>query len=137
MFEIIEKEQEPSGQWRIRAIVSADESMFLWFGAEPAQADIDNAIDAQLQQRLLSNPVIVESGELKCTAWQFRKALNALGLRDAVEAAIAASGDQNIKDGWQYTSEFHRYAPLVIQFGQVLGKTGAEMDALFALAGTL
>lgn len=137
MYEIIEKEQEPSGQWRIRAIVSADESMFLWFGVEPEQADIDRAIDTQLRQRILGNPVIVEAGELKCTAWQFRKALNVLGLRAAVESAIAASSDQNIKDGWQYTSDFHRYAPLVIQFGQALGKTDAEMDALFALAGTL
>ena len=135
-YQIIEKQQEPSGQWRIRAIVSADESMFLWFGIEPGQADIDRAIDKQLNQRILDAPV-VETVQLKCTAWQFRMALNALGLRNAVETAIANSGDQNIKDGWEFTSEFHRYAPLVIQFGLALGKTDEEMDALFELAKTL
>lgn len=136
MYEIVEKQQEASGKWRIRAIVSADESMFLWFDIEPEQTNIDAVIDRQLQQRILSNPV-VEVVESKCTAWQFRKALNQLGLRDSVEAAIAASNNQDVKDGWQYTSEFHRYAPLVMQFGAALGKTEAEMDALFELARTL
>lgn len=136
MYEIIEKQQESSGQWRIRAIVSADESMFLWFGIEPEQTDIDRAIDNQLRQRFLDTPII-ETVQLKCTAWQFRMALNILGLRTAVETAIANSGDINIKDGWEFTSEFHRYAPLVMQFGQALNKTEAEMDALFELARTL
>src|SRR5450631_2872562 len=134
MYDIIEKQQEPSGQWRIRAIVSDSESMFLWFDIEPEQADIDRVIDNQLRQRILDTPV-VETVQLTCTAWQFRMALNALGLRTAVETAIANSGDQNIKDGWEFTGEFHRYAPLVVQFGQALNKTDSEMDALFELAG--
>lgn len=136
MYEIIEKQQEPSGQWRIRAIVSADESMFMWFGIEPEQTDIDRAIDRQLNQRILDNPV-VETVQLGCSAWQFRKALNATGLRASVEYAVANSGDQNIIDGWEFANEILRYDPLIVQFGQALGKSEADMDALFELARTL
>lgn len=136
MYRITEKTQEPSGQWRIRAIVSADESMFLWFGVEPEQTDIDRAIDRQLNQRILDNPV-VESVTQACSAWQFRKALNATGLRAAVESAVANSLDQNIIDGWEFANEILRFDPLIVQFGQALNKTEAELDALFELARTL
>lgn len=143
MYEIIEKQQEPfdaalgtPGKWRIRAIVSAEESMFLWFDIEPDQADIDRVIDGQLRQRILDNPV-VETAILSCSPWQFRKALNVLNLRNLVEGAVAASDDQNVRDAWQYTTVFNRFDPLVIQFGSQLGKTDSEMDALFELARTL
>ncbi len=136
MYEIIEKQQEPTGKWRIRAIVSATETMFLWFEIEPAQEDVDRIIDRQLQQRLLDAPVVQEVKSF-CTAWQFRKALNLMGLREMVEAAVANSSDQNVIDGWQYSNEIQRYNPLVVQFGQQLGKTDAEMDALIELAKTL
>lgn len=69
--------------------------------------------------------------------WQFRKALNQLGLRDAVEQAVAASGDQNIKDGWEFATFFIRNDPFVVSMGQALGKTDTEMDQLFALAQIL
>lgn len=136
MAEIIEKVQESSGRWRIRAIASASESMFLWFDIEPEQADIDRVIDQQLRQRVLDNPVI-EITELSCTAWQFRRALNALGLREMVEQAVAASADPDIIDGWDYADLFLRYDPLVVQFGALLGQTEEEMDQLFMLAKTL
>lgn len=143
MYEIIEKQQEPfdsahgkPGQWRIRAIVSAEESMFLWFGVEPDQANIDWAIDSQLRQRVLDNPT-VETTSLSCSPWQFRKALNINGLRALVENAVAESNNQDIKDGWNYATVFNRYDLLVISFSTQLGKTDAEMDSLFELARTL
>ena len=67
------------------------------------------------------------------TPWQIRMALNALGLRAAVESAVAGS-DQNTKDAWQYATEFRRDHPLVQAIGAVLGKTSEEMDAVFELA---
>jgi hypothetical protein len=67
------------------------------------------------------------------TPWQIRKALNALGLRAAVEAAVKAS-DQNTQDAWQYATEFRRDNPLVTNIGLALGKTSEEVDALFELA---
>jgi hypothetical protein len=71
------------------------------------------------------------------SAWGMRKALNQLGLRKSVEDAVAASIDQNLKDGWQYAREFNRTDDLVVAMGASLGKTPAEMDALFILADSL
>lgn len=68
--------------------------------------------------------------------WQIRKALNALGLRDSVEAAVAA-GDQTVKDAWQYATEVRRDNPLVNGVATALGKTEAEIDELFLLAVAL
>jgi len=70
------------------------------------------------------------------SAWQIRKGLNALGLRAAVEAAVA-SADQNTKDAWQYAKEFERDHPLVISLAAAIGKTSEELDALFSLSATL
>lgn len=70
------------------------------------------------------------------TAWQIRKALNQMGLRDAVEAAVAA-GPQDAKDAWQYANEFERTHPLIESFAQALGKSNEDIDALFALGATL
>jgi hypothetical protein len=136
MYEIIEKQIEPSGQWRIRVIASESESMFLWFGVEPTQEEVDRIIDIQLRNRIVENPV-VEIVDLSCSPWQFRKALNALGLRNLVEGAVAASDDQKVKDGWEFANPFYRYDPLVVSFGQQLGKSEKEMDQLFELAKTL
>jgi len=71
------------------------------------------------------------------SAWQIRKALNQTGLRASVEAAVAASGDHDLIDGWEFAGEFFRNDPLVVGMGAALGKTDAEMDALFVLAATL
>lgn len=69
--------------------------------------------------------------------WQLRKALNQLGLRAQVEQAVADVGDQNLKDGWEFATQFVRTDPFVVSMGQALGKTDADIDALFALAATL
>jgi len=74
--------------------------------------------------------------KITVSPWQIRKALNSLALRDAVETAVA-SADQETKDAWQYATEFERTHPLVISLGMALGKTEAELDALFALARSL
>jgi hypothetical protein len=136
MYQITEKEQEHGGKWRVRVIASPSESMFLWFDVEPTQDAVDAAVDKQLQQQALQNPV-VETVILKCSAWQMRKALNAAGMRDAIEYAVANSGDQAVQDGWEYATEFNRYDPFVVQFGVAMGKTEAEMDALFQLGMSL
>ena len=135
MYNIVEKILEKD-TWRIRVIVTPAESMFLWFKTEPSQEDVDRIVDRQLTQRLLDTPIIQEI-KLSCSTWQFRKALNVLGLRAAVEDAVVASNNQDVIDGWEFANEIERYNPLVIQFSQLLNKTDAEMDALFKLARSL
>lgn len=73
---------------------------------------------------------------LIATKYKFRLALNQLGLREAVETAVAASTDQNIKDAWQYADEFRSDNPLVLQLGTTLGKTEEDIRVVFELANT-
>ena len=72
-----------------------------------------------------------------CSPWQMRKALNQLGLRDAVEAAVAASTDQTLRDGWEFATEFRSDDLFVLTMGVVLGKTEAEVRAIIELGATL
>lgn len=81
-------------------------------------------------------PPFVTSTPTSVTPWQIRKALNALRLRDAVEAAVAA-GSQDMKDGWEFATEVRRDDPLVVAMGAALGKSSKDLDELFALAATL
>lgn len=69
------------------------------------------------------------------TPRQIRVALNELGLRDEVEAAVAQS-DQTTKDAWEFSTLFVRDYPLTVALGQVLNKSSDELDALFILAST-
>lgn len=70
------------------------------------------------------------------TPWQIRKALNQLGLRASVEAAVAAS-DPDDRDGWEFATEFRSDNEQVIRLCTALGKTEAERLSLFQLAATL
>lgn len=70
------------------------------------------------------------------SAWQIRKALNAAGLRESVEAAVSQA-DQETKDAWEYAASFERDHPLVLDLGAALDKTPEELDALFELAASL
>ena len=73
---------------------------------------------------------------MKAPAWAIRRALTQLGLRAAVEAAIAQA-DQDQKDMWNYATEFKRTHPIVNSLAASLGKTPEEIDALFSLANSL
>ena len=77
-------------------------------------------------------PVVPQS----VTPRQIRQALNAMGLRASVEAAVAAGG-QDLKDWWEFSTEVLRTHSTVLGVGQAIGKTPAELDALFTLAGSL
>jgi len=79
----------------------------------------------------------VRQPPVTCSPWQIRKALNQLGLRDAVEAAVAASPDRNLHDGWERATEFRSDDPFVIAMGATLGKTVAEVRAIIELGTTL
>lgn len=72
-----------------------------------------------------------------CTPWQIRKALIALGLREQVELMIKTSDDINLKDGWEFATEFRSDDPFVISMGTALGKTEKETAELIAYASTL
>lgn len=66
---------------------------------------------------------------------QFILALLDMGLLDDVEAAIAQA-DRATQINYQERLEFERGYPLIATMAAVLGKTDAEIDALFVLAAT-
>ena len=92
---------------------------------DPEQAEENNAKALQAKRE-----------GLVVTPWQIRKALNAAGLREAVEAGVAQA-DVSTKDAWEFAQEFKRLDPLVTGLGTMLGKTELELDTLFELAVTL
>jgi len=71
------------------------------------------------------------------TPWQIRKALTALSLRQQVEYAVAASSDQEVKDGWEFATEFRSDDPFVIAIGAAVGKTAEETAQVINYASTL
>lgn len=67
---------------------------------------------------------------------QIRLALNQEGLRTDVENYVA-SASQDVKDSWDYATEFVITDPLIVGCMQALGKTQDDLNALFQLAATL
>lgn len=70
------------------------------------------------------------------TPLQLRKALNATGLRGAVDSALAAAPVE-FRDAWECSTTFHEDHPIVIAMTEAIGKTDADRLAIFALAATL
>lgn len=70
------------------------------------------------------------------TPRQIRQALTAINLRASVEAAVAAS-DQDVKDWWEFATEFRRDHPTVLAMAAGLGVSDAELDGLWILAASL
>ncbi len=70
------------------------------------------------------------------TQSQMRLALEQLNLLTAVQTAVS-SASQSVQTLWNFTSIFERHDPNVIALGAAVGQTPAQIDALFALAGSL
>lgn len=72
------------------------------------------------------------------TPLQFRRAANQLGLRDEIEALMAnPQTPMDLKDYWIAGLEFQRSHPAWPQVLALMGKTEADLDALFDLGETL
>ena len=79
---------------------------------------------------------INEASNLIVTPRQIRRALSIVGLREQVELQVKASS-QEVQDTWEFSTQIERTNPLLIQMGEALGRTSADLDALFELANTL
>jgi hypothetical protein len=71
------------------------------------------------------------------TRRQMLTALHRVGLLATIKAAVEASGDIELQIAFDESQEFQRNNPLLASMAQALGKTDAEIDAVFALAATL
>lgn len=70
------------------------------------------------------------------TPRQIRQALTRANLRSEVEAAVVA-GNQDLKDWWEYASEFERLHPQVVAMGAALGQTEQQLNDLWTLGASL
>ena len=71
------------------------------------------------------------------TRRQLKLVMLQAGLLDAVEYAVANSGDRALQIEWAEALEFDRDNPSVATLAAALGKTDEEIDALWALARSL
>ena len=67
---------------------------------------------------------------------QIRQALTRVGLRTAVEAAVAAGG-QDLKDWYEFSTAFERNNAQVIAMGVALSVSPSSLDDLWALGASL
>lgn len=68
---------------------------------------------------------------------QARKALTFFGLRSAVESAIAASTNQDLKDDWEYAGSIERENPGLNAMAAGLNISTEQLDELFRYGATL
>lgn len=88
---------------------------------------------------VLPIPLTVEQKRislLPLSAWQVRKVLTQLGLRDSIETAIA-NANQATKDAWTYASSFQRDDAMLNSMAVSLGITDVQLDGMFELGVTL
>lgn len=67
---------------------------------------------------------------------QLQQALDAAGMLDQVEAAVAAA-PRRVQIYWAKTSDFHRDHPELAALADGIGKTPAEIDAVFIAAAAI
>lgn len=97
---------------------------------QPTDAEIEAATPAALAAaaRAAIKPV---------TRRQMLTALHRVGLLATIRGAVAASGDIELQIAFDESQEFQRNNPFLASMAAALGKTDAEIDAVFALAATL
>lgn len=74
--------------------------------------------------------------KLVATPRQVRLALNATGMRQAIEDYVA-SQSQDVKDSWEFSTVFEEDHPLIAAGKVALGVSDQQMRSLFELAVTL
>jgi len=112
-----------------------------WFYDGAALVTATAAADAALAPIVAEvlagkTPAVNVTAPASVTNLQFRLALNAAGLREAAEAYIA-SASQDVKDWWALATVIARDNAMLIAAATAIGKTSADIDALFIDAAKL
>ncbi|MGE0024329.1 MAG: hypothetical protein AB7S70_11940 [Hyphomicrobium sp.] len=98
-------------------------------GRETLTTEQNAALDALIAAHDPDAPVVPQA----VTPYQARRALDAAGLRDAAEAAIAAA-DYDVRDAWEYALTIERNSPFIAALAPALGLSSEQIDALFIAA---
>ena len=75
----------------------------------------------------------VSSVPISVSPYQARRALNAAGLREAVETAVA-SASYEVRDAWEYALTVERASPMIAALAAALGLSETQVDDLFIAA---
>jgi len=97
------------------------------------EIDAQQLLDIQTARRITPDPRSLIS---PISPRQIRQTLTRVGLRNAVEAAVAA-GDQDLKDWYEFSTAFERLNPQVVAMGEALSVSPASLDDLWALGAQL
>ncbi len=120
---------DPMRDWMVEATPTGERIAY-WsdaLGPQPSDADLLAVPEADALR--LSIPPV--------TRRQMLTALHRAGLLTTIKAAVAASGDPELQIAFDESQEFQRANPFLATMAAALGKTPAEVDAIFALARTL
>ena len=93
-------------------------------------------VEANIQPAIIPTIEQIRAQLQPLSAWQVRKVLTQLGLRDSVETAVA-NADQATKDAWHYASNFQRDDAILNAMAVSLGITASQLDSMFELGITL
>ncbi len=74
---------------------------------------------------------------ISVTRFQARAALLQAGKLAAVEAAVAASGDEMVRLAWSESIHFPRNSPTIAALASAIGLTADDLDALFIAASQI
>jgi len=97
---------------------------------QPTEAEIEAAAPAALA-------AVARAAILPVTRRQMLTALHRAGLLATIKGAVAASGDVELQIAFDESQEFQRDNAFLQTMAQALGKSDAEVDAIFALAASL
>lgn len=86
----------------------------------------------ELEAAIEASPLVVVPSSV--TPIQMRKALRLSGLKASVDAALSQA-DETVQEEWEYATEVLRTDANLIAVAYSIGKTDADIDALFVLAG--
>lgn len=84
-------------------------------------------------QLLLTPPVIAP---LSVSPRQIRMALTQMNLRTQVETLVS-QGSQDLKDWWEFSTEFVRTHPQVLSMAAAVGATEEQIKSIWTLAASL
>ena len=96
---------------------------------QPTQAEIETAYPA-------AQSAAVRAAIPSVSIRQMHTALHRVGLLAPIKAHIAASGDIELEIAFA-SPTFERSNALIGDMAQAMGKTDAEVDAIFALAASI
>lgn len=85
---------------------------------------------------LITTSSVVVPVPIEISPRQIRRVLSIYNLRDTVEAAVA-SGDQELKDWWEWSTTFLRDHPMIEYMANGLGVTKQQLDDMWRLGATL